>query len=206
MQAQDEISWDRLPDEPEDWFDKFSKYARGLGHEFTVTKAFRLYATDFKHTTDIMAHWSQQAHQWKWKERAKAWAEFDRLQRDMKWVARREQIREKDFQVSSSLHGIAEKIIAKAPDFIKTSRQETIDSNGVKTIVIRQELRLDVAIKALEAASKIQRLSAELETNREVVENTGAVKAYVTVSPDDWDDDKADKPVQASAMADTRVA
>lgn len=197
----DQIPWERLPDEPELWFSRFAKYARRLGYEYTPQRAFRMFALDMKGaaSAEAVSVWVKYAEQWQWAERAREWAEWEMFDGERKWQERRAEVREQDFQVSTTLRGVAAAIIGRAPDFVKTSRTETVDDKGQKVIIIRQELKLDVAVRALETASKIARLSAELETNREVVETSVAVKGYAIVSPDDWPE--ADKSVQTPSVA-----
>ena len=201
------ISWERLPDEPPEWFDRFDRYARKLGYEYSVVRAFRLFsvAQPKLATAENPAVWSQNAHRYQWKERARAWSDFDRFYNEFQWQQRRAEVREADFTISEKLRALADKIVATSKDFLKSNRSEEVDAKtGQKIVIIRQEIRLDTAIKALETASRIQRLSAELETNRDVQEVHLKQKAYVLVSPDDWDD-QPDKPVQAATVANTSV-
>ena len=202
--------WERLPNEPDEWFDRFDRYARPLGAEYTLPRAFRLWAREhqFEQGTAMVQMWHSAAAEWNWAQRASAWSEQDRHEQKKKWDARRDEIREEDFAAATTLRRLVAAALTQAPDFIQTRREEVM-VEGKKQIVVIKELKLADVIKALEAANKVARLSAEMNTEKSALDVNANVKAamvkgYVGISPDDWDSDSS--AVQPPAVAGDAVA
>lgn len=74
--------YERLPEEPNLWYDRFVQYlqmgpSRSLLGAVNAEKAKK---SKEKQTSNIPGAWSEAAKQWRWKERAEAWDEYRRKQ------------------------------------------------------------------------------------------------------------------------------
>ena len=66
-------SWERWPDEPARWYDRFWVYCN-LGPNRTLSAAYRQVAQrDGLKTQTLPQHWREQARRWAWAARAAAW-------------------------------------------------------------------------------------------------------------------------------------
>lgn len=69
--------WDRMPNEPAIWFDRFDKYYRPLGPGRSLSEAYYIYYEE-QHgerpeRPGFAPAWGVQAKEWNWLERAEAW-------------------------------------------------------------------------------------------------------------------------------------
>jgi hypothetical protein len=151
-------SWNQMKDEPDLWFGRFHKYARPLGTEYTVAKAFTLYRLDAMRTkTDTSAEsapvWSTIATQWSWEQRAKQWFEDDRLDTEIRWKARKLELLEEDWSLGSKLR----KVVTRALEDIEEACE--VDDGEVKL-----KIPLSHISQAARASSELQRLAADAPT------------------------------------------
>lgn len=74
--------WDRQPDEPILWFDRFDRCFRLLGTERTLLAAYRIWHKEGGYkTASSYSSWKDYARKWYWPERAEAWDEAERRER-----------------------------------------------------------------------------------------------------------------------------
>jgi len=94
-------AWDRQPDEPSNWYDRFDRYFRAQGPERTMNQAYRAWYAD-KHGYALPSgrqcstDWSVKAKEWGWRDRADAWDEY-------MWAAQRDR-EEDDLREMRSRH------------------------------------------------------------------------------------------------------
>jgi len=110
------VEWDRRPEEPLEWFNRFDKYGRTLGAEFSTKHAFLLWRLDQHKKGVVVAGgdliiWAETAAKWGWDLRAKAWAEYDRTLRTVTWHQRRQQLMEDDWSDGNSLRAVGKEFL-----------------------------------------------------------------------------------------------
>jgi len=89
------------------------------------------------------------------------------------WVDRQEAIRERDYTQADRLRELADSVLAEGPNFRKTSRKLIKGTNGKSDReVITIGLDAKLMTTAILAASKLQRLAAEMETDHTLEEIT----------------------------------
>jgi hypothetical protein len=109
-----------------------------------------------------------------WEERARAYDDYLTEQDRLKWEERRRALREADWQTGQKLREQANAAIDQVPQFLKTTRRLIKGGEGQPDReVITMGLRLNEVSGAAEVASKLQRLAAEMPTERQQVDVTG---------------------------------
>lgn len=92
-----------------------------------------------------------------------------------KWAERRLAVRERDWGQAEQLRELAEGILKEAPKFKKNSRRFIAGKEGEPDReVITLAIDAKLMVSAIEAASKLQRLAAEMETEHTLAETTDA--------------------------------
>lgn len=105
-----------------------------------------------------------------WQRRIAARAAIQAAADAAKWAARREALREDEWEQSRKLLEVAGKILAEAPMFVKNQRRLIPGEDGAPDReVITLALDGQLAVKAAEAGSKLGRLAAEMENERQKV-------------------------------------
>lgn len=82
--SEDVDPWDKQPDEPQNWYERFDYY-RLLGPLRSVNKAYRRYRQDVDGVDIPSGHsryWDKLAKEWRWEERAQAWDESVRDEKE----------------------------------------------------------------------------------------------------------------------------
>jgi len=155
------VTWERQPEEPEHWYDRFYKYGRPLGYEFTVRRAYMLFRYNAAELglTDILGQdafdlWSDIAVKWQWEARAKAFAEAERVQRTVQWEKRRAQLADDDWDVGRALRDFAGQVL-KATVPVKVMGTDEDGEDIVAPVMSPTQL-----IQVVKAASELQRLGA----------------------------------------------
>lgn len=108
-----------------------------------------------------------------WQKRLEAWT-AERNQRDQAlWEERRRQLREDDWTTGEKLREQANAALEQVPQFLKTTRRVIKGSQGQPDReVITMGLKLGEVSDAAATASKLQRLAAEMPTERQQVDAT----------------------------------
>lgn len=96
-----------------------------------------------------------------WQARASAFDADDQERARRQWEERRQAMREADWKQGDALRNLAQRILDEAPKFIK--HRETTLADG--RVVVTLQLDADLAIKALQAGSKLQRLATDEPTD-----------------------------------------
>jgi len=98
-----------------------------------------------------------------WEQRAQAYDDhLAKLDRE-RWEARRRAVRERDWDAGEELRDLAAKVLAQAPQFVKTTRRLLRGHDGAPDReVITLGLDADALLKTLKLASELQRQAAEV--------------------------------------------
>ena len=164
-------SWDRQPGEPTLWWGRFDRY-RALGTERTVTTVYNEWrrSVDKPERQKPDHRWYGASQRWHWPERAAAW---DAHQHDLamrQWEERAAELRGREWQAAQALLEKAEQML-KFP-LVSVRHEDEIGPDGRPTAVTVLEpgdWRVVDAARMAEVASKLARLAAEMETERERV-------------------------------------
>lgn len=78
-------AWDRQPEEPDRWFDRFDRFYRPQGPGRTLTEAYRQYYIERHHREPerpgYTTEWGKASKSWRWLDRAREWDEQIRKER-----------------------------------------------------------------------------------------------------------------------------
>ncbi|MDR3572874.1 MAG: hypothetical protein P4L50_03350 [Anaerolineaceae bacterium] len=104
-----------------------------------------------------------------WVERVNRACKLQQEADDRLWAERRLSIRERDYQQGQDLRKLADTILSETPNYLKTSTRFIKGRHGrpdkeIVTIAIDTNL----AVRAIETASKIDRLAAGMETEHAI--------------------------------------
>jgi hypothetical protein len=124
------------------------------------------------------------SNKFEWQNRVELMEEIDReleeaakkkaIHEKMKvWADRQESIRERDYSQAEQLRDLADSVLAEGPKFTKTTRKLIKGTNGKPDReIITVALDAKLMTNAIMAASKLQRLAAEMETEHTIEEST----------------------------------
>jgi len=103
--------WERQPDEPNDWFDRFCRY-KLFGATRSLLRAYneeRLRKRQ-KKSSAAPPGWREAAKTWNWKERAEAWdaaqqqkSEVRHERSNRQWERRRRELRDSEWKLAERL-------------------------------------------------------------------------------------------------------
>lgn len=124
-----------------------------------------------------LSDWSSRFH---WQNRVLQWEMLQRADEEAEWKERRKKVREDDWSHSAELRELAERIIKAAPAFINQKRRvvddgvprivnldgEVIKEGRPKEIVTTVALDITALEKVEKLASKLARMSAEMDQAR----------------------------------------
>ena len=106
-----------------------------------------------------------------WARRANVFDDYCAKHNIDQWIARREQVREKDWNIGSDLRELAIKILGHSPNYIIEKQRIVKGGKGKPDkIIITLALDVNAAVKVADLASKLQRLAAGMETENLVAE------------------------------------
>lgn len=109
-------------------------------------------------------------HKNNWVDRIAAQKEIEDAEREALWAARRLEVQEQDWIMAGKLRDVAAKILDEAPLFIKQQRRFIKGEEGQPDqIVITMALNGQLAVQAAQAGSKLARLAAEMENERQKI-------------------------------------
>jgi len=100
-----------------------------------------------------------------WRQRVTAFDAHVNQLEITKWVNRQLKIRDLDFDQGNALRDLATLILERGPDFIKRTVSEKVLQDGTIQRDVKLALDGNLAVRCLEAASKLQRLAAEMHTD-----------------------------------------
>lgn len=159
--------WERMPGEPNNWYDKFFKYYLKQGSKRSLVEAFRRFKGaegDLQHWSQANPGWATARHRWNWKVRAEAYDEHERMMDHAKWEVRRAELREKEWKVSSKLLDVAKVHFEK----VSSSQVHPVSTAGTpgRVQVPRVIVKNQDAARFAELGSKLGRLSTGMATDQ----------------------------------------
>ncbi len=165
--------WDRLPDEPNLWYDRFERF-RLMGAGRSVLAVYREYlahkGAKWRGRSGLPTSWRNAVERFRWRERAEAWDERQRAEERERWKRRRDELRDREWET-------AQRLIDKAEQMLKIPLVErTVESPDGPTVLKPARWGMADAAKLAETASKLGRLAAEMETDRTTVDVSRSVK------------------------------
>lgn len=166
--------WSRLHNEPIDWYQRFLKYGKPFGIEFTPARAYRLYQHDASRLliasleSDGLTFWIQIAEQWHWATRAAESADEEQVITDAKWAARRLELLEADWNSASALRQMVAELTEQYVTFIADSFEEREEDAPYKPPVALQSI-----LQTLKMSSELQRLALAMPTDIKETRQTG---------------------------------
>jgi hypothetical protein len=152
------VNWERLENEPDYWFDRFDRYARGLGYEYTVKRAWYMYRAaltrklEANQTADDYPSWVDAANKYSWEVRAKGWAEYDRVQLRVLWEEKRKELAEEDWDTGKELRMFAKDVLQT----FELSRNAGVGPNGEQYLAVT--VTAGQLTQLLRTATDLQRL------------------------------------------------
>lgn len=169
--------WDKLENETDKAYAAFMQYCR-MG----VNRSLRKLAKRMKGVQDgdnnSTNYWRQLgkwSSEYNWLERTSAFDAYYEALAQKRWERRQRKIRENDYSQAAELRKLATRIFAESPKFIKASRKvtERNEDGSPKTVVVTLALDANLAINALNTASKLQRQAAGIDDTKVKHEITG---------------------------------
>lgn len=168
--------WQRQEGEPNLWYSRFERF-RLMGPTRSLLAVYEHYLAQKgakrRNGGGIPGAWRRAVERWRWIERAEAWDQSEREKREAEWQERQRVIREQDYQQGDRLRDLAIRILDEGPKFIKATRRLVKGEGGqIDREIVTLALNGDLAVKAIEAASKLQRVAAEMAPPKQAVEVT----------------------------------
>lgn len=167
----DPKAWDRQKGESKKAYAAFLDYC-SMGVARSIRKLHAIYIKQAtseeqaKPPTDSLSTLFSWSAKQDWDSRSADWDEEKRNEADREWKSRQAIVREADWEQSDKLRGLAEKILSDGPNYLKTRRKFIKGRDGQPDReIITVGLNAELAIKALDLASKLQRLSSGLPNN-----------------------------------------
>ncbi len=160
--------WQREPNEPNLWFDRFNRF-RLLGPRRSLLAVYNAEQADKSGTKrrKTPGAWDAAAKEWRWRERAEGWDAYCQRREERNWEARRKHLRRKQWDMSQSLLDKADQML-KFP-LAKTTREDkSADGKLVSvTTVFPARWSMRDAAAVTEAAAKLARLTLDDGENHE---------------------------------------
>ncbi len=168
MKDTNEYPWERMPGEPNDWYDRFFKYYLKQGTRRSIMEAYRR-EVKVEHegvipSTSPSPRWHLKAYQWNWQVRAEAFDEHERMLDHIKWEDRRTVLREEEWGVSTELLDIAKGHFKK----VRSSQAQPAGENKAsgRVQLSRVALKNQDAVRFAELGSKLGRLATGMATDQ----------------------------------------
>ena len=161
--------WERQPGEGNLWYDRFTQYrlkgsSRSLGAVYDDWRAEK----GRKRTGKPATSWRRNWKKWRWEERAAAWDEHLRQEDEAKWLQRREERRERRWELGDKLEKKGEQMLMFP---LARTERETHEGPDGKTIIYNVvnpvDWRLRDAPTLLKTANELfQQALGEAQHNR----------------------------------------
>jgi hypothetical protein len=127
--------------------------------------------------------WSKR---YSWQKRIEQWDELVKAEQLQLWGERQLLVRDQDWEHGGKLRKLAADILAAAPLYVRETISVEYDDRGEMYKVVTRALDAHALEKIEALASKLQRLAAEMETNRTDITSGGkAIKVIGGVNLDD---------------------
>lgn len=158
--------WEQQPGEDIYWFNRFNKYAKTMGVDFTPRRAFRLWFEDQirenkKPDPAEYPLWVTAAEKYEWTSRSVAYASEDQKMLEILWRSRRLQLLEDDWRDSASLRGVARDFLDALP---LHKEVQTMEVDGVQQVMLALNITPGQLATLMKTASELARLSVNEPT------------------------------------------
>lgn len=174
--------WERQEWDSRASFNYFHKYYLSQIAPRSLNKAYRMARSDKgikeasnKHAPGAWKNWhTAKNYSGKsikgavgWLDRANAWDDHCAKHDIDQWEKRRKEVREQDWKIGKDLRDLAVEILEHGPNYI-IERHRTVRGNKDQPdqIIITLALDINAAVKAGKLGSDLQRLAAEMATDR----------------------------------------
>jgi len=164
------MPWLKMNGEPNIWYERFSIFRR-MGHTRSIIGALNkeLATKGEEKQGSIPGAWSKASKRWKWKERAEAWDDHQRAVDEARWLKRRDELKQKEWELSEKLIDKAQQML-QFPLAATTREDKTVDGKVTSTTVVKPtRWTMADAARILKTASELARMSADMPTNRSEV-------------------------------------
>lgn len=138
-----------------------------------------------------------------WQARVNLFDEAERQREEEEWIERRKQIRQLDFEHGEKLRELFEQVMSDAPNYLKTRRRtqrgsprviaadgRVISEGEPDREYVTIALDVNLMLRAGKLGSELQRLAAEMETERTVAETSTQSPALPPIDISDMDEAK----------------
>lgn len=186
--------WERLPDEPADWFRRFTDYlllgpSRTLVAVWERDKAAKSAQGSFQPKAKKPSrYWQDMKIKWRWDERAAAYDqaqadakrardEAERLAEEDRWRARRRKQRDDEWDCRDAL---LERF--KAMMRFPLQAVTTTDPDGREVTILPARWSFQTMVQIAEAMSKLGRTAAEMETDSVNIDVTSGGEPLASVA------------------------
>lgn len=189
--TEDRKPWEKMDGEPNRWFQRFEIF-RLMGPGRTVEGLWKKVNPDSN--TDASSTYSARCRQWQWWMRAEAWDAYLVEQAEATIRAKWEAEIMQNFEVLGRLSqmgraNIYDYLILSANGELIGLQHDALEKHGY---LVKKISTLDgrISIELYDAQAALVQLGKALGIFREEIKLSGdvAVKGYVSVSPDDWDE------------------
>ena len=128
-----------------------------------------------------------------WEKRAEAFDDYCAENNIDQWVKRKEAVRQDDWQLGEDMRRLATAILAEGPEFL-IERERFVKGKSGKpdTLIVTIALDVNAAVKAGKLGSDLQRLAAEMATDRHEGEFDISQHVIITI-PDNKRGDRGEE-------------
>lgn len=155
------------------WYSRFTKFRlRGPKRSLLALCNQERVENGREKRNNFPGSWMQACNRWRWHARIEEWDAAECARVEAEWEERRAEIREQDYRQAKELRNLAQAILDASPGFIHEREYKRGD-----TKFVIKALDGHLAVKALEASSKLQRLAAEMADPAQKVDITSGGKA-----------------------------
>jgi hypothetical protein len=188
----DRTKWKRVVFDPENSLDRIEDETTKANlalYEFAALgaqRSMRKLLEVFEKRTNAPTYSIKTIELWSarfgWQDRIAAWEKVRCKRKEDEWLKRRHEQEETEWLVSTKLFALVSTMLAEAPKFLKT-RRRVVKETGQEIITMELDSRFMVA--AAEAASKLGRLAAGMDTERQHLEHSGVLPVVDVSGMDD---------------------
>lgn len=154
--------WEPQLGEPQNWFLKFRKYAKSLGSDYTTNLAYLVYQHEMQsmgaEPEDTLASWIKAALDWRWSDRAHAWAEQEDQLLSTIYRLRKLEIAEEDWTTGRDVRQFALKVLKRM------NVAEVVGKDEDGNVVTKVAVKPGELAQMLRTATELQRLAVNEPT------------------------------------------
>lgn len=130
------MDWNRLPEEPAVWFNRFDLYYRPVGPERSLLGAYNEWRKVEKgrgYSTGYPINWKTAFVKWHWQERAESWDAEERKKRILAEEKAREEMLRRHAKIGRDLQSLASEKLKYLPtDELESTEVRMYLKDGIK--------------------------------------------------------------------------